>query len=64
MIYSRNVSVGNQAREKTKRDFTFFGFTGNVGLGIEISSMISVVGILGISLEDFNRGFSIGLNLH
>ena len=58
------ASVSNQAREKTKRDFTFFGFTGNVGLEIEISSMISVVGVLGISLEDFNRGFSIGLNLH
>ena len=58
------ASVSNQAREKTKRDFTFFGFTGNVGLEIEISSMISVVGVLGISLEDFNRGFRIGLNFH
>ena len=42
----------------------FFGFAGSVGLEIEISSMISVVGVFGVDLEDFDRGFSIGLNFH
>ena len=43
---------------------TFLGFAGNVGLEIEISPMISVVGVFGVDLEDFDRGFSIGLNFH
>ena len=43
---------------------TFLGFSGNVGLEIEISPMISVVGVFGVDLEDFDRGFSIGLNFH
>ena len=43
---------------------TFFNFVGGVGLEIELSPMISIVGGLQISLKDFYRGFSIGLNFH
>ena len=42
------------------------GFRGRAGLELEIelSPMISVIGIFGISFEDFNNSFSIGLNFH
>ena len=43
---------------------TFFNFVGGVGLEIELSPMISIVGGFQISLKDFYRGFSIGLNFH
>ena len=43
---------------------TFFSFAGGVGLEIEISPMISIIGGFQISLKDFYRGFSIGLNFH
>ena len=43
---------------------TFFSFAGGVGLEIEISPMISIIGGSQISLKDFYRGFSIGLNFH
>ena len=49
---------------EVRGDPTFFNFAGGVGLEIEISPMISIVGGFQISLKDFYRGFSIGLNFH
>ena len=49
---------------EVRGDPTFFTFAGGVGLEIEISSMISIVGGFQISLKDFYRGFSIGLSFH
>lgn len=49
---------------EVRGDPTFFSFAGGVGLEIEISPMISIVGGFQISLKDFYRGFSIGLNFH
>ena len=40
------------------------GYGGRVGLEIELSSMISVMGTFRVSFEDFNNSFSIGLSLH
>ncbi len=51
-------------RVEVRGDPTFFNFTGGVGLEIEISPMISIVGGFLISLKDFHRDFSIGLNFH
>lgn len=40
------------------------GYGGQVGLEIELSPAISVSGAFGVSFEDFNSSFSIGLNFH
>ena len=50
--------------KEVRGDPTFFSFVGGVGLEIEISPMISIVGGFHISLRDFYRGFNIGLNFH
>ena len=39
-------------------------YGGRVGLAIELSSMISVIGTFRVSFEDFNNSFSMGLNFH
>lgn len=51
-------------RVEVRGNPTFFTFAGGVGLEIELSPMISIVGGFQISLKDFYRGFSIGLNFH
>lgn len=49
---------------EVRGDPTFFSFVGGVGLEIEISPTISIIGGFQISLKDFYKGFSIGLNFH
>ena len=40
------------------------GYGGQVGLEIELSPAISVSGVFGVSFENFDGSFRIGLNLH
>ena len=40
------------------------GYGGQVGLEIELSPAISMRGAFGVSFEDFDGSFSIGLNFH
>ena len=52
------------ALEKTGRNRISSGFGGRVGLEVELSPAISVIGAFGVSFENFNGAFSIGLNFH
>ena len=52
------------ASEETEHNRTDSGFGGRVGLEIELSPAISVIGAFGFSFKDFARGFSLGLNFH
>lgn len=64
--YSRSwtrLSV-KDALEETGDNRISSGFGGRIGLEIELSPMISVIGTYGFSLEDFDGVFSIGLSLH
>ena len=48
----------------TERNRTYSGFGGKVGLEIELSPAVSVMGGFGVSFKDFDSGFSISLNFH
>ena len=64
--YSRSwtrFSVKN-APEETGNNRISSGFGGRIGLEIELSPMISIIGAYGFSLEDFDGAFSIGLSMH
>ena len=50
--------------EGTRHNRTYSGFGGRIGLEIELSPAISIIGGFGVSFKDFARGFSIGLNFH
>lgn len=52
------------AREETERNRIYSGFGGTVGLEIELSPTISVIGAFGVSFEDFDGGVSLELNFH
>ena len=63
--YSRSwTRVSQKEGPKIRHNRVRSGYGGRVGLEIELSSMISVIGTFGVSFEDFNNSFSIGLNLH
>ena len=63
--YSRSWSrISRRAPEEITLNRVRSGYGGRVGLEIELSPMISVIGTFGISFEDFNKSFSIGLNIH
>ena len=64
--YSRSWARLNvkDAVEASERNRTYSGFGGSVGLELELSPLISVIGAFGVSFEDFDGGFSIGLNFH
>ena len=66
VAYSRSWARINveDLREETGRTRTYSGFGGAVGLEIELSPAISVSGAFRVSLDDFDRSFGIGLNLH
>ena len=52
------------AREETERNRIYSGFGGTVGLEIELSPTISVIGAFRVSFKNFDESFSIGLNFH
>lgn len=54
------------ALEETGRNRVFSGFGGRVGLEaeVEVSPTISVIGAFGVSFENFDGSFSVGLNFH
>ncbi len=63
--YSRSwYRISRKAPGEIKLNRVRSGYGGQVGLEIELSRMISVIGTFGISFEDFNNSFSIGLSLH
>lgn len=64
--YSRSrTHIGAKSeQDEDGHNRTYSGFGGKVGLEVELSPMISVIGTYGFSLEDFDGTFSIGLSLH
>lgn len=67
LSYSRSWSrIYRKAEgtEDTEYNRVFSGYAGGLGLEVEFSPMISIIGTFGISLENFDKSFSIGLNLH
>ena len=52
------------AREETGHSRVSSGFGGRVGLEVELSPAISVIGAFGVSFENFDGSFSVGLNFH
>lgn len=64
--YSRSwTHIGDKSgRDEDGHNRTYSGFGGEVGLEVELSPAISVVGGYGFSLEDFDGTFSVGLSLH
>lgn len=63
--YSRSWSrISRRAPEEITLNRVRAGYGGQVGLEIELSPAISVSGAFGVSFEDFNSSFSIGLSLH
>ena len=64
--YSRSwthIGAKNE-RDGDERNRTYSGFGAKVGLEVELSPAISMIGTYGFSLEDFDGAFSIGLSLH
>ena len=64
--YSRSwtrVSL-KEMPEEMRHNRVSSGYGGRIGLEIELSSMISLIGAFRVSFEDFNNSFSIGLNFH
>ena len=66
LSYSRSWSRIDRKGEAKEmgRNRSSSGYAGNLGLVVEFSPAISLTGTFGISLEDFDNSFSIGLNFH
>ena len=52
------------AREETEPNWIYSGFGATVGLEVELSPAISVIGAFRVSFEDFDGGVSLELNFH
>lgn len=65
VFYSRSwTRVSREEEPKIRLKRVSAGYGGQVGLDIELSPAISVRGAFGVSFEDFDGSFSIGLNFH